>query len=123
MRIGPFEFSFSTHQSKPKQRRSARRAQVREFGGKMLGIEYLSDLIIQLEALQGASVNRYLTKRDQVQETVRKYKGQAAKGNLLVRNVLETRAAFTVGKGMSVTGWRKVRRSGRSWMTSSGVIA
>lgn len=105
MRIGPFEFSFSSHQAKPKQRKSARRAQVREFGGKMLGIEYLSDLLIQLEALQGASVNRYLTKRDQVQETVRKYKGQAAKGNLLVRNVLETRAAFTVGKGMSVTGW------------------
>ena len=37
-------------------------------------------------------------------ETVRKYRGQAVKGNILLPNILETRAAFTAGRGLS-TNW------------------
>lgn len=97
MRIGPFDLTF-TRSSSPRRR-------VREFGGQGASIEYLSDLIIQLEALQGNATSRYLHRREQVGETIRKYKGQAAKGNKLLRNILETRSAFTVGRGLSVTGW------------------
>ncbi len=89
MRFGPFELSFRR-----------RRAQVREMDNS---IQYVGDLILQIEALQGTSTfNRYVTREAQVDETIRKYRGIATKGNILVRNILNTRRAFTSGRGLGV---------------------
>ena len=63
----------------------------------------LGDFVLQYEALIGNSyANKYITREQQVAETDRKYRGQSQKGNLLIRNILETRAAFTVGRGLSI---------------------
>ncbi len=101
MKLGPFEFSYTS--KRPERGRSLRR-KAQEFG-EHGGIEYLGDLILQIEALQGTSSNRYLTREMQVDETIRKYRGQAAKGNILLRNILEARTAWTIGKGLNHTGW------------------
>ena len=104
MKLGPFEINLTA------KRRSAGggRQSVREFGG----IQYVGDLILQLEALQGGatSPNRYVTRDAQIDETIRKYRGQAAKGNLLVRNILNTRAAFTSGRGLNLVDYGEPER-------------
>lgn len=99
MRIGPFELSFRSHNSRSSRQR------IREFGGERAGIQYVGDLIIELESLRGGASNRYISRREQVAESVRKYRGLAAKGCLLTKNILNTRSAFIVGRGLSVTGW------------------
>ena len=89
MKLGPFEF---------KLRR--RRAIVREFA-----IQSVGDILLQLEAaLGGSSTNRYYSRESQAAESIRKYRGQAVKGNLLVKNIINTRSAFTVGRGFSYIG-------------------
>ena len=75
---------------------------LREFGSGA-SITQLGDLLLQLEAYQTDSNNKYVTREMQVSETLRKYRGQAAKGNILLRNILETRSAFTAGRGLSTT--------------------
>ena len=90
MKIGPFELKLKR-----------RRAAVREFGG----VQSVGSLILQLEALLGnASANLYTSRAAQAAETIRKYRGQAVKGNLLVKNIINTRSAFTVGRGLSYVG-------------------
>ncbi len=95
-------FSFPSRHNQI-SRRSARRAQVREFGSGA-SIQQLGDLLLQLEAYQSDSNNKYITRESQVDETLRKYRGLAVKGNILLPNILETRAAFTAGRGLS-TNW------------------
>lgn len=51
--------------------------------------------------IQGTS-NQYLTYGAQVEETYRKYRGQAAWGCGPVRTVVDTRAAFIAGEGLAV---------------------
>lgn len=95
LRIGPFDLTI--------KRQKAQR--VREFG--VVGgasIRNLGDLLLRIEALAGASNSVYLTREVQIDETLRKYRGQASKGNILLRNILETRSAFTAGRGLS-TNW------------------
>lgn len=88
MKFGAFELTFRS------------RKRVREMDNS---IQYVGDLILQVEALQGTSTfNRYVTREAQVDETIRKYRGQATKGNILVRNILNTRRAFTTGRGLNV---------------------
>lgn len=89
---------FSLSSKFPFFRRVRERVRVREFSP----VASVHDLLLQIEALEGAGTNRYLTKESQVAETIRKYRGQAAKGNLLIRNISNTRAAFTSGRGLSV---------------------
>ena len=62
------------------------------------------DLLLKIEAYESNSNNKYITRESQVDETLRKYRGQAVKGNILLRNILETRSAFTAGRGLS-TNW------------------
>lgn len=90
MKIGPFEFKLNR-----------RRATVREFGG----VQSVGSLLLQLEALLGnSSTNLYVSRGAQAAETIRKYRGVSPKGNLLVKNILNTRSAFTVGRGLNYTG-------------------
>ncbi|MEW6212885.1 MAG: hypothetical protein AB1631_31465 [Acidobacteriota bacterium] len=89
MKLGPFELKLSR-----------RRARVREFG-----IQSVGDLLLQLEsAINSSSTNRYISRAQQAAETIRKYRGQATKGNLLTKNIINTRAAFTVGRGLGYIG-------------------
>jgi hypothetical protein len=74
---------------------------LREFGPGV-SIQHLGDLLLQLEAYQSDSNNKYITREMQVTEAVRKYRGMAAKGNVLTRNLVETRSTFTAGRGLSV---------------------
>lgn len=96
MQIGPFQFSFTP--ANKSSRRARRRVQ--EFGSGA-SIQQLGDLLIQLEAYQSEANNKYVTRESQVDETLRKYRGQAVKGNVLLGNILETRSAFTAGRGLS----------------------
>jgi hypothetical protein len=90
MKIGPVEIKFKR-----------RRASVREFGG----VQSVGSLLLQLEALLGnSSTNLYVSRGAQAAETIRKYRGQAVKGNLLVKNIINTRSAFTVGRGLNYSG-------------------
>lgn len=98
MQIGPFQISFTPQAN-------ARAARLREFGSG--AIQQLGDLLLQLEAYQSDSNNKYITREMQVSETLRKYRGQAVKGNILLGNILETRSAFTAGRGLS-TNWEGV---------------
>lgn len=102
MKLGPWELKMNRRGG------AAARRRVNEFGG----IQYVGDLILQLEALLGGapSPNRYVTRAAQIDETIRKYKGQAAKGNLLVRNIVNTRAAFTSGRGLSLLDYGDAER-------------
>jgi hypothetical protein len=92
LRIGPLQISFT---SQP----NARATRLREFGSG--SIQQLGDLLLQLEAFQSDSNNKYVTREMQVDETLRKYRGQAVKGNILLGNILETRSAFTAGRGLN----------------------
>ncbi len=98
MKLGPYDL---TIKRQPKR--------LREFGtiaiGSGVSMQHLGDLLLQLEAYQSDSNNKYLTKEMQVSETLLKYRGRAAKGNVLLRNILETRSAFTAGRGLS-TDWQ-----------------
>jgi hypothetical protein len=91
MKLGPFELKLNRR----------RRAAVREFGG----VQSVGSLLQQIEALLGnVSSNNYTSRAAQAAETIRKYRGQATKGNLLVKNIINTRSAFTVGRGLSYVG-------------------
>jgi hypothetical protein len=91
MKLGRFELKLNRR----------RPVQVREFGG----IQSVGSLLLQLEALLGNTTsNNYVSRATQAAETIRKYRGQAVKGNLLVKNIVNTRSAFTVGRGLSYVG-------------------
>lgn len=69
-------------------------------------MSHLGDLLLQLEALQSPnSTNAYITHEQQALETARKIKGQSLRGNLLTKNIINTRTAFTCGRGLTISGW------------------
>ena len=94
LKIGPFTLTLATR----KQRR-----QVNEMVSNGTRLMSMGEVLLAYEALLGNSyANKYITKEQQVRETGLKYRGEAPKGNLLVRNILETRTAFTVRRGLSI---------------------
>ncbi|HET9531176.1 MAG TPA: hypothetical protein VFQ92_12540 [Blastocatellia bacterium] len=95
MKLGPFTLSFDRKH----------RGRTEEFAYRGRGIGSVADLILQLEALlSSSSTNRYVDRATQVAESVRKYQGRAIKGNLLTKNVINTRAAFTAARGLVYAG-------------------
>jgi hypothetical protein len=89
MRIAGYDLTF---------KRQLKRAPVREF-------HYVNvpDMILELDRLHNSSAtNSYVSREVQVSESIRKYRGMAVKGNLLTRNIIETRTAFTAGRGLNV---------------------
>ncbi|MEW6129591.1 MAG: hypothetical protein AB1757_21300 [Acidobacteriota bacterium] len=89
MKLGRFEITFKR-----------RRERVREFG-----IQSLGSVLLELEQFRGNSnANKYLSRASQAAETIRKYRGQAVLGNQLVKNIINTRSAFTVGRGLNFVG-------------------
>lgn len=91
MQIGPFTLSFAS------------RKQVNEMISSNVKLASLGDFLLAYDSLLGNSyANKYITKEQQVRETNLKYRGESPKGNLLIRQVLETRAAYTVGRGLSI---------------------
>ncbi len=88
---------------RPSNRRA--RGRVSEYQISGPGIQSVGDLILQLEALtNSSSTNRYVSRASIVAESIRKFQGIAIKGNLLTKNILNTRAAFTAGRGLLYKG-------------------
>lgn len=94
----------------------SKRNKIQAMEGERRSMDIESGMLARLSSsVIPGIINEYLTYEGQVEETYKKYRGEADWGCASVRTIIDTRTAFIAGEGLAISADKNVKT--REWIS------